>query len=767
MVRRMHVSIQGAVQGVGFRPFVHRLARSMDLKGWVMNSPQGVTVEVEGAPEDLEAFLLRLDKEKPPHAFFYSLEHHFLDPAPYSGFHIRESRRTGEHSAVVLPDIATCASCLEEIFDPDNRRFRYPFTNCTHCGPRYTIMESLPYDRRNTSMKTFTMCPECRREFEDPDDRRYHAQPNACPVCGPRLVLRDGGGGLLGEREAALSGAVDLIRGGRIVAVKGLGGFHLVVDAANRRAVERLRHRKRRDEKPFALMFPDLESAGAAAGLTPLDAGTLLSPASPIVLVRKTKDPAPEVCDAVAPANPYWGIMLPYTPLHHLLLRDLLRPVVATSGNLSEEPMCTDEDEAFIRLKDVADAFLVHDRPIVRHADDSIVRVMNGRLTVMRRARGYAPLPVLVDREMDETLAVGAHLKNTVAVGSGRRIIVSQHIGDLENQETLKVFEATVQSLKTLFRCEPGRIICDKHPDYLSSRFAESQGRKGRVFKVQHHYAHVLACLAENRISDRVLGVAWDGTGYGDDGTVWGGEFLLADFDGYERFAHLRTFSLPGGDAAVREPRRSALGVLFEMFGERMDDYSDLPCLKALKSKDVSVFKRMLKNGLNCPRTSSAGRLFDAAASLTGLCQTASFEAQAAAALEYLALDQPGDEAYPFGLLDEGREASGKSRPVVVDWQPMILNMIKELRTGKALEIISKKFHNTLAAAILSVARIAGRKKVVLTGGCFQNRTLSETVIRALEREGFQPYWPQRIPPNDGGIALGQAAAASREIGKR
>lgn len=747
-IQRLRLVIRGAVQGVGFRPFVYRLATEIGLRGWVLNSAQGVFIELEGEQPLLQQFVKRLHAEMPPRASIQSLEQSVLEPVGYRTFEIRHSEEAGEKSALILPDIATCPNCLREILDPTNRRYRYPFTNCTHCGPRYSIIESLPYDRPNTTMRAFTMCGRCREEYENPLDRRFHAQPNACPECGPHLELWDERGNVLASHEEALRRAEDAIREGHIVAVKGLGGFHLVVDARNDTAVRRLRQRKRREEKPFALMYPTLQMVKAHCLVDEAEERVLGSPESPIVLLRRQRDNA--VAPSVAPHNPFLGVMLPYTPLHHLLMHDLGFPIVATSGNLSDEPICTDEHEALHRLAGIADLFLVHNRPIARHVDDSVVRVLLGREMVLRRARGYAPLPVLVKEPLPPLLAVGAHLKNTVALSVGRQVFISQHIGDLETPQALQAFRRVIADVKGLWEHQPQAVACDLHPDYLSTQTALRMGLP--VVQVQHHYAHVLAGMAENEVSPPVMGVSWDGTGYGTDGTVWGGEFLLVTDMGYERFAHLRAFRLPGGDRAIKEPRRSALGVLYEIFGEgALDRLGDL-----FSQHEGHLLRQMLGQGINSPITTSAGRLFDAVASLVTRRKAVSFEGQAAMELEFLAHAVQGDESYPFAFLEEV--------PHVLDWSPMVQAILEDLRQGVEPPRIALRFHNTLVEMTVAVAKAAGAERVVLSGGCFQNAYLTEQAVRRLGEEGFRAYWHQRVPPNDGGIALGQVVGAGRVI---
>lgn len=819
--------MHGAVQGVGFRPFVYRLATSLKLHGWVSNTVQGLFIEVEGTRSELQEFLIRLDREKPPLAVVQSLEYSFLDALGFTEFAIRESSNAGTKTAFVLPDIATCPDCLREIFDPADRRFRYPFTNCTNCGPRFTIVEQLPYDRANTSMKTFKMCSDCQREYDDPRDRRFHAQPNACPACGPHLELWDVGGGCLMRGYDALQRAVEEIRRGAIVAVKGLGGFHLIVDACNDDAVRLLRKRKHREEKPFALMYPNLETVKHHCFVWDLEERLLHSPESPIVLlsrknadeISERKDPNSKftIASSVAPSNPYLGIMLPYTPLHHLLINELGYPVVATSGNLSDEPICTDEREVLIRLKNIADCFLIHNRPIVRHVDDSIVRVMLGRELLLRRARGYAPLPISIkigksrteneegriekpvsdseepgSRIQDPTsrpttsgthpsiLAVGAHLKNTIATNAGKNVFISQHIGDLETAESLNAFRTVISDFQRLYSIKPAVVVCDLHPDYVSTKHANQMQLP--VYEVQHHFAHVLSCMAENEIDDPVLGVSWDGTGYGTDGTIWGGEFLHVAGSTFERVAALRSFKLPGGEKAIKEPRRTAIGALYEIFGEQLFQRKNLQPLTTLSDDERRLFHQMLVKEINSPVTSSVGRLFDAVASIIGLRHFVRFESQAAMELEFNTAGMQNDERYEFSICDsspsdrrdqftndespntcKSKIENGKSL-FEIDWRPMLTEIIGDVWRGCSHSIIATKFHNTLVEMIISVADRIQCPRVVLSGGCFQNRYLTERAVRRLTDEGFRPYWHQRVPPNDGGIALGQVYAYLRQM---
>ena len=749
------MTIRGAVQGVGFRPFIYRLATELELKGWVNNTARGVFVEVEGSRENLNQFLLRVEREKPAISFIQSLESSFADPVGYTEFEIRKSDG-GEKTALVMPDIATCPECLREILDPQNRRFGYPFTNCTNCGPRYTIIESLPYDRPRTTMKKFTMCAECAREYGDPMNRRFHAQPNACPECGPRLQLWNMDGAVLAG--SPLAEAASAIRSGKIVGVKGLGGFHLMVDARNEEAVRVLRERKHREEKPFALMVPSVEYLLGECEVTPLEERLLRSPESPIVLVRRRAAGAgSQLAASVAPGNPMLGVMVAYTPLHHLLMRELGFAVVATSGNLSDEPICTDEVEALERLRGIADLLLVHDRPILRHVDDSIVRVMAGREMVMRRARGFAPLPVMLEEEMPRVLGVGAHQKNTVALAVGRQVFVSQHIGDLETEQASAAFERVVESLESLYEVTPEAVACDLHPNYISTEYANRVCNA--PIRVQHHYAHALACMAENGVKAPALGVTWDGSGWGPDGTVWGGEFLKIDEYGYTREVRLRRLRLAGSERAVREPRRCGLAALLETVGEGAFLRGKFHSVAAFAPSERKIVAQMLLKGLNSPWTSSAGRLFDAVASLIGVRQVARYEGQAAMELEWLAEQSNESGAYGFTLNPAGGEL-----PAELDWAPMVREILNDVATNAKPQAMARKFHNTLAEMIAGVAAQWPEMPVVLSGGCFQNRLLTELTVARLDASGVKVYWHQRVPPNDGGIALGQVVAAARQL---
>jgi hydrogenase maturation protein HypF len=747
-VLRLNLHIRGAVQGVGFRPTVYRVATGLGLAGWVVNTGAGVEVDVEGPAAAVERFVAELLAAKPPRAIIHGMESRWLDPAGATGFEVRASDVAGSATTLLLPDIATCPDCLREILDPADRRFGYAFTNCTNCGPRFTIIESLPYDRARTTMAGFQMCPQCRAEYDDPADRRFHAQPNACPVCGPRLELWDGAGAKLTGEADALRAAADAIRDGRIVAVKGVGGFHLMCDARNDAAVRELRRRKRREEKPFALMLPGLEAARAICRVGTMEESLLASPESPIVLLERRGG---AVAPSVAPGNPALGVVLPYSPLHHLLMRDLGFPVVATSGNLSDEPIVTDEREALERLAGVADLFLVHNRPIVRYVDDSIARTIAGRPMLLRRARGYAPLPLARVEPGAAILAVGAHLKNTIGFSVDGQLMLSHHLGDLDTPQALAGFQETVEQLPGLYRLTPSVVAHDLHPDYASTQYAESL--PARRMGVQHHHAHVLACMADNELDGDVLGVSWDGTGYGSDGTIWGGEFLRVRDGGFRRVAHLRTFPLPGGDGAAREPRRSALGLLYAVGGDACFERAESRERMGFTHAEFSLLRQMLATSTGVVLTSSAGRLFDAVAALAGVRTKSMFEGQAAMELEFAARDETGEDAYPHAL--DG---------MTVDWAPMLRAILDDCDAGTPVARISCKFHNTLSEMVVAVAIREQVPRVCLTGGCFQNRLLAEGTIARLTAAGFAPYWHQRVPPNDGGIALGQLLAVTRTM---
>ncbi len=753
---RRRLAVAGAVQGVGFRPFVWRLARDLGLGGWVRNDPDGVTLEVEGPAAALDAFERRLRDEPPAAARIDKVTSHAVPVEGAAEFAIRESTRGAPPTVRILPDLATCPDCLAEILDPANRRYRHPFTSCTACGPRDSIMLSLPYDRAATTMRGFPMCARCRAEYDDPADRRFHAQPNACPDCGPRLALRDADGGVLAERDDALRGAAEAVRGGHVLALKGLGGFQLVVDARDEAAVARLRARKRRPHKPFAVMPPDQHAMRAHCAVSETEAAALSSAEAPIVLLRRNSGGGIAAC--VAPGLAELGVMLPTTPLHHLLLRDLGFPVVMTSGNVSGEPLETDEQAALTRLGGIADVFLVHDRPIARPLDDSVVRVIAGRPTVLRAARGIAPVEVALPREAPApTVACGGQLKAAPALATGRRAVLGAHVGDLDTRAARDAFRARLDQLVELHAREPEMAVHDLHPDYAGTRMAQASGLPARA--VQHHAAHLAACLAENELSPPLVGVVWDGTGDGGDGTVWGGEVLRLDGDGtIARLAHLRPFRLPGGAAAVREPRRAALGLLHAKLGDAAFETAEV--VQAFSGQERKVLRTALARGLNAPVTTSAGRLFDGLAWLLRLGEAAqTYEGQAAAQLEAAALGAslPADAPALDLLAGDG--------PMVVDWVPL-LQWARAGRDRRDAGELSAAIHAALADAIVAVARDVEVSRLALTGGCFQNRVLTELAVARLEAAGIAAIRHGRVPPNDGGLALGQAALLALREGK-
>ncbi len=762
-IARKHILVRGIVQGVGFRPFVFRLAESLSLTGHVFNSSAGVTIEVEGQPSALDDFVEELRAKPPALAEVTSVMVEAIDPRGDLSFSILDSHQQPGSFALVAPDTGTCDACWHDIGDPLNRRFGYPFTNCTHCGPRYTIIRDIPYDRALTTMAEFPMCPACAAEYGDPNDRRFHAQPNACPVCGPSLALL-----ARGERISANTfchgNSLEILRQvrvllsqGRIVAIKGLGGFLLACDAANQGAVAELRRRKHRPAKPFAVMARDLPAARSLCEVSADDEAALTHVRRPIVVMPRLVT-AP-LAAGVAPGNDSVGVMLPYTPLHYLLFSDSpsdppeFPALVMTSGNLSEEPIITSNDEAMGRLNDVADYFLLHNRDIHTRVDDSVVRTFEGRERVIRRARGYAPLTIDLGSEMAEVLGFGAELKNTFCLTKGRFAILSQHIGDLENFETEQFFAETLARMQQLFKVEPRAVAHDLHPGYRSTRLALASCIE-RKFAVQHHHAHIASCMAENRLRGDVIGVAFDGTGYGTDGRIWGGEFLVANLAGFTRRAHLRYIPLPGGDAAVRQPWRMALSYLRDVFGAHIPAH--LRFMESIPAVQLNLVDTMLSRRLQTVDTSSAGRLFDAVAVLLGLPSEVTFEGQAAIALEAAATPEV-TASYPFQLTQYD--------PIHVDLRPAIAAIVDDLGAARSIHDIAARFHNTLCAAIAEVcSRIEaseGLNRVCLSGGTFQNLYLLRRTVVELRRRGFEVFLHATVPANDGGISLGQAVIAN------
>jgi hydrogenase maturation protein HypF len=752
MNERRHITVEGIVQGVGFRPFVYGLARKNGLAGFVLNDTAGVTIELEGEPPALEDFLTHLVEQPPPLARIENVDCRIIPPKGESAFNIVGSQGEEERSVLISPDTPTCDDCLREIFDPADRRYRYPFINCTNCGPRFTIIKNVPYDRERTTMGLFEMCGDCAREFHDPADRRFHAQPNACPQCGPRVRLLDGRGHEILESEP-ISHAAQLLRQGAVLAVKGLGGYHLACNVLDQDAVERLRARKHREEKPFALMARDLEAVKQLCLVSNEDEMLLCSNARPIVLLRKRDEI--QIAEAVAPGQRQLGLMLPYTPLHHLLLADAGVPLVMTSGNLSEEPIAYKDDDALCRLGKIAEYFLVHDRAIHMRCDDSVARMITKQALLIRRSRGYAPQPIsLAVPFVQPILACGAHLKNTFCLGKDRHAFMSHHIGDLENYETWDSFAKGIEHFKNLFAIEPSLIAHDLHPDYLSTKYARGVGGLTTI-GVQHHHAHIASCMAEHGLEGPVIGVAFDGLGYGADGTIWGGEFLVAKLSGYERRAHLRAVPLTGGNRAIREPWRMALSYLRDALCT--DPIAlRLPGWDTVPEKKIEIVTSMMQRQLNTVQTSSCGRLFDAVASIMGLRQEVNYEGQAAIELEMAVLDGIS-ESYPFEI--------GTGDTWEIDMRPIIERLVQEIQMKVSVGLMAAKFHNTLVAVIVEVCRRLRETDdvnlVCLSGGTFQNAYLVERVIPELRIRGFEVYLNQKVPTNDGGIALGQAAVAN------
>jgi hydrogenase maturation protein HypF len=765
---RVRARVEGTVQGVGFRPYVYRLAEELGLAGYVLNDSRGVMVEVEAPGDAVERFLARLPAEAPPLASVERVTAEPLDELGERGFSIRDSPPGGEPRAAVTADSATCPDCLAELFDPVDRRYRYPFTNCTNCGPRFTIVRDVPYDRANTTMAGFVMCSACRAEYDDPSDRRFHAQPNACPHCGPRLrlVYADGGTGADARSADPIEAAARALAGGAIVAIKGLGGFHLACVARDEDAVAEMRARKRREDKPFALMARDAAAVRDLVELSAAGEEMLSSPARPIVLAPRR--PGARAAASVAPSAPELGVMLPYSPLHHLLLADAGEPLVMTSGNVSDEPIAYEDDDARDRLADIADLFLLHDRPIETRTDDSVVRVLGERQLVLRRSRGFVPsalrLPVDCGRHL---LGCGAELKNTFAVAKEGRSWVSHHVGDLKNWETLRSFATGIEHFERLFAVQPEVVAHDLHPEYLSTKHALAMGGV-RLVGVQHHHAHLAACLAEHGEPGPAVGAIFDGTGYGADGTVWGGELLLGGLEDFERVGLLFPVRLPGGDAAVRQPWRMACAWLIAAFGER-------PALPrrlrdSVRQADWRQVAELADRGLASPLTTSAGRLFDAVAALCGVRAEVNYEGQAAIELE-AAADPAERCAYPLPIAGPARDACPDSPgpPLTLDARPTIRAVVRDLDDGVPIPAVSGRFHNALAvataAACHAAAERAGTSTVVLSGGVFQNRLLlARTRSLLCERGGLRVLVPELLPLNDGGISYGQLAVASARL---
>jgi len=753
------INVRGVVQGVGFRPFVYLLARQHGLSGYVFNTPGDVTIVLEGRNSEIERFLRDLRAKAPPQSHIESVEISERSIQGYQSFEIRESRVREDDYQLISPDLATCQACRDEIFDPSDRRYRYPFINCTNCGPRFTIIRDIPYDRPRTTMYKFKMCPSCQREYDDPLDRRFHAQPNACPVCGPRLELLNPAGERI-NADDVIAYASRLLREGKILAIKGLGGFLLCCDATNDGVVNLLRQRKRRPSKPFAIMVKNLEEVRKYCEVAEIEKLVLSSTASPIVLLRNRNNHG--LSSQIAPGLKQTGVMLPYTPLHHLLLNETDLPLVMTSGNYSEEPIASSNQEALYKLKNIADYFLVHDREIYSRYDDSVVMVEQNAPLIIRRARGYAPYPISLPFEAKQIMGCGAELKNTFCLTRDKYAFISQHIGDMENEETLEHFEQTVKIYCRLFRIKPELIACDMHPDYLPVRWAETRAKADGLpmVRVQHHHAHVVSCMVENSISSPVIGVAMDGTGFGSDSRIWGGEFLVADYKNFRRLAHLEYLPLPGGEAAIARPYRTAIGYLYRLFG---DDLPFSTWFKGVNPEEIDLIKQQVKQGINSPLTSSCGRLFDAVSALLGVRRVVSYEGQAAAELEAVACETETVGMYPFEIQSENGVR-------IIRLAEMFNDLLADFRSGVENSLIAAKFHRSLARMTGEVCSLiaseTGIRQVVLSGGVFQNRLLFNLIIRELKTHGLEPVFHRLVPCNDGGISLGQAAVANFSLDK-
>ena len=770
------ISVHGIVQGVGFRPFVYRLAVKHNLKGYVYNTSEDVKIEVEGELEAIKQFQLDLGIEAPPlaHIEGIAITHH--PPIGYKNFEIRHSIAEEGKYQLISPDIATCQACLNELLNPSDRRYRYPFTNCTNCGPRFTIIEDIPYDRPETTMRYFQMCSQCQAEYENPLDRRFHAQPNACPKCGPKVELVDNQGKRVAGSDA-LASASQLLKRGKIVAVKGLGGFLLACDASNEAAVKTLRERKGRPSKPFAIMVNNVNEIKKHCYVSPEEEELLTCPQSPIVLMKWKAGSS--VSREVAPNLEYLGVMLPYTPLHHILLKDTELSLVMTSGNLSEEPIAKDNNEALKRLSGIADYFLVHNRDIYSRYDDSVAIVERGTSQLVRRARSYAPYPIHLTFKCRQVLACGAEMKNTFCLTRDNYAFLGQHIGDMENMETLEHFDNTISLYKRLFRIKPEIIAYDLHPDYLSTKYAQelSKASNIKLIPVQHHHAHIASCVADNKLESSVIGVAFDGTGMGSDGHIWGGEFLVADYCSFDRVGHLEYLPLPGGDAAIKRPYRTAIGYVLSLLGKDTlraiiangAKHPRVAFIGEVSEIEIGIIKRQIESGLNSPLTSSMGRLFDAVSALVNIRGEIDYEGQAAVELEMAAYayhcEEHSDEAisndresYPYRIIvDEGMR--------IVQLSDILSAIIENLEQGVSSGRISVRFHNTIARMTDEMCRLiadeTGINQVVLSGGVFQNRLLLRKTIKLLENSGFQVFSHRQVPCNDGGISLGQAVVAN------
>ena len=752
---RKNMIIKGIVQGVGFRPFIHKLVSFYHLFGWVLNSDQGVEIDIEGEEVELNKFIIDIKEKLPPLARIEEMKISHLPLENYHNFTIRKSIVNEINNFVLVsPDISICEDCLKELFDSSNRRFHYPFINCTNCGPRFTIIKDIPYDREKTSMNVFRMCPECMGEYKNIEDRRYHAQPNACEICGPVVSFYKNKEKL--QIKDPVKEAIKRLKQGEIGAIKGLGGYHLACDATNNQAVSRLRRLKNRKAKPFAIMSPDIEKIKRFCLVEPKEEELLTDRARPIVLLKKKKN-YQVISKWVAPHNNYLGVMLPYTPLHYLLLKDHFLALVMTSGNFSEEPIIGDNQEAFDKLDKMVDFFLAYNRNIYNRCDDSVIKLINNEPMFFRRSRGYVPHPVTLDFKIKEVMALGGELKNTISFSKENYVFPSQYLGDLKSLDTLNFLKESIDKLEKIFRVNPKIIACDLHPDYLSTQYAEeiAQTKNLGLKRIQHHHAHIASCMAENNVHEMVIGIAYDGTGFGIDNTIWGGEFLLCNFKKYIRMGHLKYYPLPGGDKAISEPWRMTYSYLYSIFGQRAKNLN-IDFIKRRDYNKLLVIEKMIDQRINSPLTSSCGRLFDAVSSLIGVEDEISYEGQAAMELESICL--PGtNKSYGFNIVEKEKE-------YIIEPKKIIVEVINDLKKGIDKGIIAAKFHNTIAKFTLELGVKIREKtkidKVAISGGVFQNKYLTEKVISLLESRGFVVFSHKKVPPNDGGISLGQAVIA-------
>ena len=750
MLNRYIIRVKGIVQGVGFRPFIYRLALETGVKGFVLNDTEGVIIDVEAEEKVLKEFLEKIKKDFPPLAIIQDVSVKKADPCGYKDFVIKKSQKTSKKDTFIPPDTAVCKECLKEFFDPKDRRYLYPFIVCTHCGPRFSIVKDLPYDRENTSMAEFPMCEECKKEYEDPLDRRFHTQPTACPRCGPKIFLWDSEGNLLFENpEEIAKNCMELIKKGHIIAIKGVGGFHLACDACNTNAVLKLRERKKRPFKPFALMVGSVEKAKEFLEISEEEEKLLLSKERPIVLLKKKED---LVSEYIAPGLSFLGIMLPYAPFHHLLFKiDQDAILVMTSGNLSEEPICFKDEEAFKRLKEFADYFITYNREIIAHSDDSLMFVLNKKSFFIRRARGFVPVPILVKNKFTKHIfACGGDLKNTFAIAKENKIILSQHLGDLESPITQELYKKTVKHFLKIFDVKPEIFVCDLHPRYFTTKLAEELAGNNRILRVQHHHAHIVSVMVEHEIHEPVIGIAFDGTGFGTDGKIWGGEFLIADRKSFVRKAHFSYFMLPGGEKAIKEVWRIGLSLLYTagLSPEHLSFKGNYP---------INIVWQMLEKRINSPEACSVGRLFDGVSALLGVRERVSTEAEAPQLLEELASQTEESADLEFSLTEKNGE-------VIIFIEDFIKKLIKLKESGVPVQVLSRAFHDSLIRTTIKVVSIlssqTGIKKVILSGGAFQNRILLLGVWKGLEEEGLEVFLPQKVPFNDGGISLGQIGIA-------